>query len=159
MEPAVCFMEAATPALPLPPWPVGHCTDLPAPTFGAQWGLWPLSHVVKMEVGPEPSARWTTWIAVDGSVTPGLSAAMAGSFHFVIVPRNIFAIVAPSRLSGFVTSGRLYETTTAPRQVGSWMNGAETLAGSEASSDTSVTPKSTVLEMNCCTPPPEPIAW
>src|ERR1035437_7962240 len=107
MEPAVCFMAAATPALPLPPWPTGHSTDLPAPTFVAHSVLWPLSHVVKIDVVPDPSARCTTWIAVLGSVTPELSAAMAGSFHFLIVPRKIFATVGPSSFSGVVTDGRL----------------------------------------------------
>ena len=36
---------------------------------------------------PLPSARCTTRIGVAGIFTPVLSAAIFGSFHFVIVPR------------------------------------------------------------------------
>ena len=40
-----------------------------------------------MKVVPEPSERRTTVMAASGSATPGFSAAIAGSFHLVILPR------------------------------------------------------------------------
>ena len=40
-----------------------------------------------MKVVPEPSARRTGEIAASGSGKPGFNAAMAGSFHLVILPR------------------------------------------------------------------------
>jgi len=40
-----------------------------------------------MKVVPEPSERCTTLISVAGRPTPGFSAAIAGSFHFLILPR------------------------------------------------------------------------
>src|SRR5579862_4074317 len=66
-------------------------------------------YFVKFEVVPEPSERCTTVIDVDGSVTPGFMAAMAGSFHFLIFSEKIFASVSPSSLSVF-TLDRLYDT-------------------------------------------------
>ena len=61
---------------------------------------------MKLVVVPESSERWMTAIAVSGRSTPSLSAAMASSFHFVIVPLKTFATVSadmfrestPSRL-------------------------------------------------------------
>ena len=41
---------------------------------------------MKLKVVPEPSERCTTAIAASGSVTPGLSATIAGSFQFLILP-------------------------------------------------------------------------
>ena len=53
-----------------------------------------------------PDARWlvvevdaSTIVALSGKVTPGLSAAIAGSFHFAILPRYIPATVLPSSVS------------------------------------------------------------
>ena len=40
-----------------------------------------------MYVVPEPSERCATVTSVSGSLTPGFSFAIAGSFHFVIFPR------------------------------------------------------------------------
>ena len=48
---------------------------------------------MKLLVVPEPSARCTITIGVDGSVTPGLSFAIAASFHFVIFAWKIWASV------------------------------------------------------------------
>ena len=42
---------------------------------------------MKPEVVPEESERWITVIGVLGSVTPGFSALIAGSFQVLIVPR------------------------------------------------------------------------
>ena len=41
---------------------------------------------MKFCVVPDLSERLTGVIARSGSVTPGLSAAIAGSFHLVILP-------------------------------------------------------------------------
>ena len=46
---------------------------------------------MKFSVVPEPSARTATVMAWSGSVTSGLSAAMAGSFQFVIWRWKILA--------------------------------------------------------------------
>ena len=51
---------------------------------------------MKSFVVPESSERWTTWMSVLGSLTPELSFAIAGSFHFVILPAKMSAMVAPS---------------------------------------------------------------
>ena len=61
---------------------------------------------MKFAVVPDSSERWTGVMSVSGRSAPGLSAAMAGSFHFVISPLKIFAVVsgASCRLS---TPGRL----------------------------------------------------
>ena len=45
---------------------------------------------MKPAVVPEESERWMTVIVVRGSVTPGFSAAIAGSFHVLILPRKMF---------------------------------------------------------------------
>ena len=54
---------------------------------------------MKFSVVPESSARCTGVIAVAGSVASGLSAAMAGSFHVVMAPEKMPAIVAGVRFS------------------------------------------------------------
>ncbi len=48
---------------------------------------------MKLFVVPEASARCTVTMLVLGSEAPALSAAIAGSFHFVTVPMKIFATV------------------------------------------------------------------
>ncbi len=62
---------------------------------------------MKPLVVPESSERCTTVIAVLGSFVPGLSLAIAGSSHFLILPRKMSAAVAPSSLSPLLTPGRL----------------------------------------------------
>src|SRR5690348_2421953 len=89
-------MPAATPSFPSPPTPTGHCTDLSAPTFVDQSELSLESHEVKTFVVPDSSERCTIWMAVEGRLTPGFKAAIAGSFHVLIVPRKILAAVVPS---------------------------------------------------------------
>src|SRR5438445_1592333 len=100
-------MAAATPSLPLAPVPVGHLTVLSAPTCLAHSGLCAARKVVKPFVVPDSSERWTIVMFVDGRLTPGFSFAIAGSFHFLILPRNMFAIVGPSSLSPPFTPLRL----------------------------------------------------
>ena len=52
-----------------------------------------------MPVVPDLSERCTGLIARSGRVAPELSAAMAGSFHFVMVPAKMPATVFASRFS------------------------------------------------------------
>ena len=72
-----------------------------------------------MKVVPEPSERCTTAIACFGSLTLGLSFAIAGSFQLLILPRKILASVGPSSMSspGLMPS-RLTTGTTPPMTVG-----------------------------------------
>ena len=56
---------------------------------------------MKFVVVPELSDRCTIVIAVDGSVTPGLSALIAASFHFLILTAKILASVLPLSCSFF----------------------------------------------------------
>ena len=91
MAPSVWLTRAATPSLPLPPMPTGHATVLPndlsaPPSLATQSGLVFVRKSVKTAVVPEPSERWTTAIASSGRFAFGLSALIAGSFHFVIWP-------------------------------------------------------------------------
>src|SRR2546428_13642921 len=99
MAPSVCEMPAATPSLPSPPVPTGHCTALSAPTFDPHSGLSFESHEVNTLVVPDSSERWTTWIGLAGRLTPEFSAAMAGSFQALIFPRKMLAADVPSGLS------------------------------------------------------------
>ena len=61
---------------------------------------------MKFCVVPDLSDRLTGVIARSGRVAPGLSAAMAGSFHFAILRSKICPIVVGARFSS-VTPGRL----------------------------------------------------
>src|SRR6185436_4161454 len=63
----------------------------------------------KLSVVPDESERRAIVIAVSGSDTPEFCPAMAGSFHFVILPWKMFASVGPSSWS-LSTPDRLYAT-------------------------------------------------
>src|SRR5919204_189644 len=157
MAPSVCWMEAATPALPLPPVPPGHCTALSAPIFCAHCWLSCDSHDVNTKVVPDSSERCTVWIGVEGRGTPGFSRAMAGSFHFVMSPRKIEAVVGPSSFSPVCRPGTLYASDTAPRTTGSWTTPAPlNPCMSEDCSGASESAKSTVLDCRSSMPPPDP---
>ena len=67
---------------------------------------------------PEESERWAMVIAVLGRVTPGLSAAIAGSFHFVILPWKMLAMTGADSCSGLLTPDRLYETVIGAITIG-----------------------------------------
>jgi hypothetical protein len=76
---------------------------------------------VKFQVAPELSVRTTGMIAIAGSATPGLSAAIIGSFHRVILSVKMAAIVAPDRrrpVSCWPLTVRLYANVTAPAVPG-----------------------------------------
>src|SRR4029077_14113987 len=92
-------MACATPWLPLAPMPAGHLTALATPTVDfhsldtlPRWS-------VKWYEVPLLSDRWTTWMALLGSVTPEFCAVIAASFHFVMWPKKMLASVGPSSCS------------------------------------------------------------
>src|SRR6185437_9748998 len=98
MDPGVFLMAAEVPSLPLAPSPTPPLNDLPAPlphapSDAASRYFW------KLSVVPDWSLRNTTWIGRSGRVVPAFSAATAGSFHVLIVPLKIFAVVGPSKFS------------------------------------------------------------
>ena len=61
----------------------------------------------KFWVVPEESERTAMVIVLLGRVTPGLSAAIAESFHFVILPSKMPAITGADSWSGLLTPDRL----------------------------------------------------
>src|SRR5262245_48872071 len=117
-DPGVWDTSPETPSLPLPPTPTGQATELETPTLDLNSGEIFARKSTKMNVVPDPSERWTNVMSIEGRFTPGLSAARAGSFHFVTLPNTMSARTVPLNLSGVVTPGRLYTGTTAPSTVG-----------------------------------------
>src|ERR1700754_2014360 len=100
-------MQAATPSLPFAPVPVGHLTDLSVPGPDSHAGEYATRNFVKLPVVPDSSERWQTVIFESGSLKSGLPEAIFGSFHVVILPRKMSAIVAPSSLRPESTPSRL----------------------------------------------------
>ena len=115
---------------------------------------------MKALVVPEPSERWTTAIAVSGSVTPALFAAIFGSFHLVILPRKMSATLAPSSWS--LCDIRDVEDdddrTESGREVKD-LHAGLIAAISESFIAASEAPKSTVCWVMAVMPAPEPLAW
>ncbi len=72
-------------ALPSP-GTFGHVTVVPNPGPLDHVLLVALRNEVKRNVSPALPCRTSGMMVVAGSVTPELSAAIAGSFHLVIVP-------------------------------------------------------------------------
>ena len=62
---------------------------------------------MKPDVVPDESERCTTVIDVLGRLMPGLSALIAASFHVLIWPWKILAMVGPSSLSPLLIPDRL----------------------------------------------------
>ena len=54
---------------------------------------------MKLSVVPDSSERKKTLMGSDGSVTPGLILAMAGSFQLVMTPLKILAATSGVRIS------------------------------------------------------------
>src|SRR3954467_9711016 len=84
---------------------------------------------VKFCVVPDPSERWATVIFVAGNFTPGLSAAMAGSFHVLMVREKILAIVSAESWS-LSTPDTLYETVIGENRIGKYRIGSAGLSAS-----------------------------
>src|SRR5260370_37231425 len=89
MAPGVLLTSPRTPPLPVAVIPVGQVTVVPSPTWLLKSGLILLRCLAKTKVVPLPSERPQTVIVVSGSFTPSFVFAIAGSFHFVILPRKI----------------------------------------------------------------------
>src|SRR5689334_9315788 len=105
MPPSVLLTPSETPSdfcLPSPTLP-GHTLD--GSLFQAS-GAEPTRYFCRFSVVPDSSERKKTEIAVFGSVTPGLIAAIAGSFQVLISPRNTLAATSGVRIS-LSTPGRL----------------------------------------------------
>src|SRR4051812_35963806 len=113
---------ADTPGLPFPPWlPSGQVTAEAVPSFQTDPAAF-VRKPVKFWVVPELSDRRAIVIFVDGSFTPGLSVAIAASFHVLMSPWKISARVAAVNFNGFVTPDRLYDTVMGAVTVGRYRN-------------------------------------
>src|SRR5437588_11383774 len=117
MAPVVCLTAAVTPSEPLAPVPAGQGTSLAAPAVQIE-GATAARYDVNTLVVPDPSERCTTWMPVEGSDAPELSALMARSSHLVIFPAKIPARVAPESLR-LEAWRRLYSTAIPPAIHGS----------------------------------------
>src|SRR5258708_14334222 len=102
MAPGVDLMACATPELPMTAWAVeGQLMVESLPSFQAL----PAESTRNSEkfcVVPDESDRTASVIGVVGSLTPGLIAAIARSFPFVILAWKIFAMTVPSSCIGFL---------------------------------------------------------
>src|SRR6476646_7988080 len=117
MAPSVVYTSCATPPFPVPACVFdGHWTVEPVPSVHAVGAAF-TRKLVKFWVVPDPSERWTTVIAVLGSLAEGLSALIAASSHLVICTEKILAIVSGDSLS-FDTPERLYDTVIGATTVG-----------------------------------------
>jgi hypothetical protein len=111
---------------------------------------------VKLKVVPLESDRKIGVTATAGSFTPGLSLAIAGSFHFLIFPRNMSASSGPVSFRCFGAPERLYGIDVPASAHGICRQPLHERAWS-AVSGASLAPKSTVRFVICWTPPPLPI--
>src|SRR6266436_6700166 len=103
-------MAWATPELPLAAWAVeGQLMVELLPSFQTL-GAASTRNSEKFCVVPDESERTARVIGVLGRLTPGLSALIAGSFHFVILAWKMSAMVVASSCSGLLRPGRLYDT-------------------------------------------------
>src|SRR5687767_8060863 len=155
MAPLVPLTIWATPLLPLPACvSVGQFTVDPESSFHTA-GLAALRNLVKFSVVPEPSDRWATTIGVDGSLAPGLSAAIALSFQVLTSRWKILAMVSGDscRLSTPVT---LYETVIGAAIVGKYMNGPLYFDASSGFTRPSEPAQSTTPVWRSVRPLPEP---
>ena len=82
------MMLAVTPSLPLDLVPAGQLGIVLAPTPLLNSSLIALRCCENTNEVPLLSARTTTLIGRSGSLTPGLAAAISGSFQRFTVPRN-----------------------------------------------------------------------
>src|SRR3954451_17723832 len=117
MAPLVPFTAVATPVLPWPACePAGKLMLSPASSFHAV-GAAAARYFVKLLVVPEASARCTIVMSVSGNEAPGLSVMIAASFHFLMLPWKMFAIVSALSCS-LSTPLRLYDTVIGAATVG-----------------------------------------
>src|SRR5215469_11356349 len=106
MAPGVDLTICATPPLPLPPRLVAGQLMVELVPSVHTLGAASTRNLEKFEVVPEESDRRAMVIAVLGSVTPGLSAAIFGSFHFVILASKMPAMTGADSCSGLLRPDR-----------------------------------------------------
>src|SRR5919198_532556 len=97
MAPSVCLTTVVTPSEWAPPCPPGAVHFLPPSNFQMS-GAVAVRNLVKLSVVPDSSERCTDLTGVAGRVAFGLSFLIAGSFHFVIFPAKMLAMVLGDRL-------------------------------------------------------------
>src|SRR5215831_1205929 len=120
MAPGVLLTIDATPPLPLPPRLLaGQLMVELLPSFHTL-GAPSSRNLEKFEVVPEESERRAMTIVVLGSVTPGLSAAMAELFQVVILPWKMFATTGADSCNGLLRPDRLYESVIGPTTTGKY---------------------------------------
>src|ERR1017187_1753793 len=118
MVPGVVLTICATPPLPLPAWLVaGHLRVELLPRVHALPAA-STRNLEKLAVVPDESERTAMEIGVLGSVTPGLSALIAESFHVLIVPWKMPAITGADSWSGLLRPDRLYDSVIGPTMTG-----------------------------------------
>jgi hypothetical protein len=81
---------------------------------------------------------------------------IAGSFHDLIVPRNMPARIEPVSFRCFGASGTLYGIDVPASAHGTWKQPLQAVCWS-GDSGASLAPKSTVRFVICWIPPPLPI--
>src|ERR1700747_3223883 len=119
MAPGVVLTICATPPLPMPAWaPDGQLMVELLPSFQTL-GVAVMRNSEKFAVVPEESERTARLMGVLGSLTPGLIAAIAGSFHFLILPWKMFAMVCASSFR-LLTPDRLYDIVMGPSMTGKY---------------------------------------
>src|SRR5262249_56081905 len=120
IDPGVVIRLAVTPSLPFDLVPTGQFGIVLAPTDFPKSALIALRCCENTNEVPLLSARTTTLIGASGSFAPGLLSAMAGSFHFLIVPTQIPAYALRDSFKAS-TSFMLYASTMLPAVIGkSW---------------------------------------
>ncbi len=81
---------------PFAAWPPGAGHDFVFGSCFQSAGAASERYLPRFWVVPDSSERWNAWIVVSGSLTPGFSLAIAGSFHLVIFESKILARVEAS---------------------------------------------------------------
>src|SRR3974377_1238169 len=119
MAPGGDLTICATPPLPMPARAVGgHLMVELLPSVHALPAAFS-RYREKFCVVPDGAERPAIVIALLGRLTPELSAAIAGSFHLVILPWKMFARTVASSFR-LLTPDRLYETVIGPRKTGKY---------------------------------------
>src|SRR3569833_1163085 len=93
MAPSPCLTPVETPSEPLRPWPPAADGQVLPPGNFHTSGAVASRNLVRLSVVPESSDRSSGLICVEGSFSPELSLAIAGSFHVLILPAKMPAIV------------------------------------------------------------------
>src|SRR5215469_11397455 len=120
MAPAVDLMTWATPELPMAAWALdGQLMVEALPSFHALPAA-SSRNKEKFCVVPDESDRTASVIAVLGSLTPGLIAAISGAFHFVTLAWKMSEITAGVSCSGLLRPDRLYDKVMGPITTGKY---------------------------------------